>query len=81
MRLLQVLMMTTHLQCGDSVSINITPNTPMAEIKAQLEAQTGVPAKDQKIMLSGINQLVMGDKRCALVLMSTSMRVLAQNIC
>lgn len=61
-------MITSHLQCGSSVSIDITPSTPMTEIKAQLEAKTGVPAKDQKIMLAGINQLVMGDKRHALLL-------------
>ena len=64
--------MTGHLACGRAgVSIDISPTTPIAEIKAQLEAKTGVPAKDQKIMLSSINQLIMGDKRCALVLVSS----------
>ena len=33
------------------------------QIRAKLEAVTGVPAEHQKVMLSGINQIVMGDKR------------------
>lgn len=35
----------------------------LQEIKQKLEAATGVPAQHQKIMLSGISQIVMGDKR------------------
>jgi len=35
----------------------------MPQIRAKLEAVTGVPAEHQKVMLSGINQIVMGDKR------------------
>lgn len=83
--------MTKHIS-GSSVIIDITPQTPIEEIKSKLEAATGmhtfictlavlaalckwvlialtldsivgIPAADQKIMLSGINQLVLGDKR------------------
>lgn len=39
------------------------PLPPMPQIRAKLEAVTGVPAEHQKVMLSGINQIVMGDKR------------------
>jgi hypothetical protein len=35
----------------------------MLEVKRQLYLATGVPVKEQHVMLSAINQLVMGDKR------------------
>ena len=60
---LQVKMMTGHLACGHEVTIDLEPNATKEEIKAKLVAVTGVPAEHQKVMLSGINQIVMGDKR------------------
>ena len=59
----KVKMMTNHLACGPEVTIDIEPSASKDEIKAKLEAATGVPAAQQKVMLSGINQIVMGDKR------------------
>ncbi len=47
----------------DPVSIHITPSTPMGEIKKQLAAATGIPAKDQKLLLSGIDRLTMGSRK------------------
>ncbi len=58
-----VKMLTDHLPCGSEVTIDIGPDARKAEIKAKLEAATGVPAAAQKVVLSGINQIVMGDKR------------------
>jgi len=55
--------MTNHLPCGQEVTIDLEPSAGKAEIKRKLEAATGVPAEHQKVMLSGINQIVMGDKR------------------
>lgn len=43
--------------------IDVEKGTPMAEVRRKLAAATGVPPQHQKIMLSGIDQLVMGDKR------------------
>jgi ribosomal protein L23 len=58
-------MMTPHLPCGPEVTIDIESNATKDEIKQKLAAATGVPVEHQKVMLSGINQIVMGDKRYA----------------
>lgn len=60
---MQVKMMTDHLPCGTEVWIDIEEGTGMLDIKSKLQAATGVPVASQKVMLSGIGQLVMGDKR------------------
>ena len=59
----KVRIITNHLPCGQEVTIDIEPSAGKDEIKAKLAAVTGVPAEHQKVMLSGINQIVMGDKR------------------
>ena len=59
----KVKMMTAHLPCGPEVTIDIDANASKDEIKQKLAPVTGVPAEHQKVMLSGINQIVMGDKR------------------
>lgn len=61
---LQVKILTNHLACGQEVTIDLDPAASKADIRARLEAVTGVPAQHQKLLLSGINQIVMGDKRC-----------------
>lgn len=55
--------MTNHLPCGNEVTIDISDNTPKIEVKKKLYVVTGVPVEHQKVVLSGINQLAMGDKR------------------
>ena len=45
------------------MTIHIQATTPMPEIKRQLEAATGIPVADQKILLSGINRLMMGSRK------------------
>ena len=55
--------LTNHLPCGQEVSIDLEAAARKAEIKAKLQEATGVPAAHQKLLLSGINQIVMGDKR------------------
>lgn len=59
----KVKMMTNHLPCGPEVTIDIDENASKDEIKMKLAEKTGVPIEHQKVMLSGINQIVMGDKR------------------
>ena len=59
----KVKMLTPHLPCGPEVTIDIEPNATKDEIKQKLAVVTGVPAEHQKVMLSAINQIVMGDKR------------------
>ena len=59
----KVKMMTNHLPCGSEVTIDLEPNATKNEIKRKLEVATGVPVEHQKVMLSGINQITMGDKR------------------
>lgn len=56
-------MMTDHLPCGSEVTIDIEASASKDEIRGKLEAATGVPAAQQKVMLSSIGQIVMGDKR------------------
>jgi ribosomal protein L23 len=58
-----VKMMTNHLPCGSQVTIDIDENATKDEIKLKLQEATGVPFEHIKVMLSGINQIVMGDKR------------------
>ncbi len=55
--------MTQHLPCGAEVEVHISESTPMLELKRQLQEATGVPIQHQVVMLSAINQLVMGDDR------------------
>ena len=45
------------------MTVDLEPSASKDEIKAKLEAATGVPQEHQKLLLSGINQIVMGDKR------------------
>ncbi|KAL6745704.1 hypothetical protein V8C86DRAFT_2969610, partial [Haematococcus lacustris] len=49
--------------CGAEVTIDIEEDTPMYEVKLRLQETTGVPVAAQKVMLAGIGQMVMGDKR------------------
>jgi hypothetical protein len=59
----KVKIITNHLPCGQEVTIDVEPGVGKLDIKRKLEAVTGVPAAQQKVMLSGINQIVMGDRR------------------
>ena len=59
----KVKMMTPHLPCGPEVTIDLESNATKDDIKHKLAPITGVPVEHQKVMLSGINQIVMGDKR------------------
>ncbi len=60
---IQVQIITDHLVCGSEVVVDMDPTTSKHELKKKLEAATGVPMEHQKILLSSINQIVMGDKR------------------
>lgn len=62
-KMVKVKMMTQHLDCGSEVTIDIAENASKDEIKMKLSEKTGVPFEHIKVMLSGINQIVMGDKR------------------
>ena len=62
-KLVKVKMMTDHLPCGSEVTIDIDGQSSKDEIKMKLSEATGVPFEHVKVMLSGINQIVMGDKR------------------
>lgn len=46
-----------------SVTVDIVDNSSKSELKRKLETATGVPFKHQKILLAGIDQLCMADKR------------------
>jgi len=59
----KVKMMTQHLPCGPEVTIDIEKDATKDEIKHKLAEVTGVPVEHQKVLLSGINQIMMGDKR------------------
>jgi hypothetical protein len=61
---LQVQLLPQGLPCGREVTLDLAADTPLLEVKRQLQLATGVPLQHQHVMLSGINQLVMGDKRC-----------------
>ena len=58
-----VKMMTNHLPCGSQVEIDLEPEESMLSIKKKLEEATGVPVVEQKVMLAGLDELMMGDKR------------------
>jgi len=58
-----VKMMTSHLSCGNSVTIDIEEGTPLIEIKQKLFTATGVPIEFQKVMMGGIAEMYMGDTR------------------
>jgi hypothetical protein len=47
------------------VQIDIEPGTPLLLVKQRIFQASGLPIEHQHLMLSGINQLVVGDKRCA----------------
>eukprot|EP00879_Flechtneria_rotunda_P005795 GHRR01006098.1.p1 GENE.GHRR01006098.1~~GHRR01006098.1.p1 ORF type:complete len:165 (+),score=57.87 GHRR01006098.1:273-767(+) len=51
------------LPCGPEVTLDIEADTPLLEVKRQLQLATGMPIEHQKVMLSAINQIVLGDKR------------------
>uniref|UniRef100_A0A383VZG5 Ubiquitin-like domain-containing protein n=1 Tax=Tetradesmus obliquus TaxID=3088 RepID=A0A383VZG5_TETOB len=59
----KVQLLPQGLPCGSEVTVDLQPDTPLLEVKRQLALATGVPMRQQHVMLSGINQLVMGDKR------------------
>lgn len=61
---LQVKIITPHLACGNEVTIDLEPTATKDEIKLKLVDATGVPFEHQKVLLSGINQIALGDKRC-----------------
>jgi hypothetical protein len=65
--LLQVQLLPQGLPCGSEVTLDLLADTPLLEVKRQLQLATEVPMQHQHVMLSGINQLVMGDKRCVRV--------------
>ncbi|GBF87720.1 hypothetical protein Rsub_00431 [Raphidocelis subcapitata] len=48
---------------GQRVGVDVEAGTALLEIKRQLALKTGVPIQHIKVLLSGINQIVMGDKR------------------
>jgi hypothetical protein len=45
------------------VTVQVEAATPLLEVKRQLALATGVPVGEQRLLLSAINQLVMGTKR------------------
>merc|ERR1712224_512371 len=47
----------------ESYKIDIEPEESMLSIKKKLEEATGVPVGEQKVMLAGLDELMMGDKR------------------
>lgn len=60
---MKVKIITNHLPCGQEVTVDLEVDAGKDEIKEKLEAATGVPVASQKLMLSGVNQIVMGDRR------------------
>ena len=55
--------MTNHLPCGSEVQVDIDRSDTLREVKDKLEKATGVPVRSQKVLLSGIGEIAMGDKR------------------
>ncbi|KAF5835884.1 hypothetical protein DUNSADRAFT_6697 [Dunaliella salina] len=51
------------ITCGPTVNVELEPDTPMYEVKLQLQEATGIPVDAQKVMLAGIGDMVLGDKR------------------
>ena len=58
-------LLTGHLPCGPEVQIDIDSSTPLLLVKQRIFEASGLPIEHQKVLLSGINQIVVGDKRCA----------------
>lgn len=71
MPLVTVTMMTNHLPCGREVQVEYDESTPVIEVKRRLEIATGIPVKDQKLMLANLGQPMLGDKRVAMSYGST----------
>ena len=61
-----VRMMTSHLPCGMEATIDIEEDDPTPVIKKKLFKVTGVPPEHQRLLLGGVNQLMMGDKRTSI---------------
>eukprot|EP00210_Caulerpa_lentillifera_P006210 g5934.t1 len=61
--MMKVQMITHHLPCGKEVQIDVDPNDTLREVKEKLNVATGVPPRFQKVLLVGIGELAMGDKR------------------
>lgn len=59
----QVKLLTSQLPCGEEVQIDIDSSTPLLLVKQRIYEASGLPVEHQKVMLSGINQIVVGDKR------------------
>ncbi|GMH43973.1 hypothetical protein BSKO_11907 [Bryopsis sp. KO-2023] len=59
----KVRIITNHLPCGPEVYVDLSVDSSVSELKRKLESATGVPVKYQKVMLAGIGELTMGDKR------------------
>ncbi len=59
----QVKLLPAGLPCGSEVDLDLEAETPLLEVKRLLLGVTGIPIEHQHIMLSAIDQLVMGDKR------------------
>lgn len=57
-----VKMLVPNSVCGSEVRVDARPDD-ILHLRRQLEAQTGIPMPHQKLLLSSINQLVLGDKR------------------
>lgn len=57
-----VKMIVPNEQCGSQLVIDARPDD-MLQLRRQLEARTGIPMEHQKLMLSSVKQLVLGDKR------------------
>ncbi|KAG1656024.1 hypothetical protein FOA52_005652 [Chlamydomonas sp. UWO 241] len=62
----KVKLLTHALPCGPEVTVDISEHEPLYSVKAKLEVATGVPMEHQKVMLAGIGQMVMADKRSGL---------------
>ena len=48
------------------VTIDVAEDDPITEIKKKLAKVTGVPPEHQRILLGGISQMCMGDKRTSI---------------
>ena len=70
----QVKMLTNHLSCGTSVTVDIEEDMPAREIKKLLEQKTGVPMEFQKLIMGGVAEMYMGDTR-------TNIKYVQREIC
>lgn len=59
----KVKIITAAPPCGPEVTVDIEAGTDVYEVKRQLAAATGIPMQYQKVLLSGIAQIVLADKR------------------